>query len=189
MAAAMAPTSEPSSPPNDELTESVPPYVLDYGQFGQSAELDIIPTDYIPTAPIVWLNSREEYLPSDLAAQLQHTHVEKNGKPISGHASPLTLENLDTLNDGDKDVYLCSNDDITKDPAWLKGVRPDSNGKTNGAVSCCIVVNDKGADIVDAFYFYFYAYNQGQVIFGKELGDHVGDWCVPKLHPHHTIPL
>jgi hypothetical protein len=130
----------------------------------------------IASAPIVWLNSKEEYLPSDLAAQLTHTHPEANGGPIVDHASPLTLENVDTLNkDGGKNVYLTANDDYTKNPPWLKGVLPDANGKTNGAVSCCIIVNDKGAGIVDAFYFYFYAYNRGQTIFGKELGDHLGD--------------
>ena len=116
-------------------------------------------------------------MPSDFASQLAHTHPVIDGKPVTGHPSPLTLDNLDALNDGDKkNVYLASNDDITKDPAWLKGVRPDAHGKTNGAVSCCIVVNDKGAGIVDAFYFYFYAYSEGQTIFGKELGNHVGDW-------------
>lgn len=129
----------------------------------------------IASAPIVWLNSREEYLPSDLAAQLANTHPERDGNPI-GHASPLTLENLDTLNDGDKKNVFLSNKDYTNNPPWLKGVRPDANGKTNGAVSCCIIVNDKGAGVVDAFYFYFYAYNKGQTIFGKELGDHLGDW-------------
>jgi hypothetical protein len=129
----------------------------------------------IVSAPIVWLNSREEYLPSDLAAQLANTHPEIDGQSI-GHASPLTLENLNTLNDGDKKNVFLSNNDYTENPPWLKGVRPDANGKTNGAVSCGIVVNDKGAGIVDAFYFYFYAYNKGQTIFGKELGDHLGDW-------------
>jgi hypothetical protein len=136
----------------------------------------IFPTDRLPSAPVVWLHSQEKYLCSDFAAQVSHTNPVKNGQPITSHASPLTLENLDSLNDGDqKDVFLTSND-FTDDPAWLKGVRPDAAGKTNGAVSSCIVVNDKGAGIVDAFYFYFYAYNQGNTIFGKELGDHLGDW-------------
>jgi hypothetical protein len=128
----------------------------------------------IASAPIVWLNSKEEYLPSDFAAQLAHTYPAINGHAID-HAKPLTLENLGTLNDGDKQNVYLTNDDYTKDPPWLKGVCPDANGKTNGAVSCCIVVNDKGAGIVDAFYFYFYAYNKGQTIFGQELGDHLGD--------------
>ena len=128
------------------------------------------------SAPLVWLNSKEEYLPADFASQLAHTHPAIDHTPILGHPSPLTLDNLDTLNDGGKkNVYLTSNDDFTQNPAWLKGVRPDAKGKTSGAISCCIIVNDKGTDIVDAFYFYFYAYNRGQTIFNKELGDHVGD--------------
>src|SRR5947199_7963589 len=106
----------------------------------KSRHAEISTTDYIPSAPIVWLNSKEKYLPPDIGAQLVHTHPEINHKAVTGHPSPLTLDNLDKLNDGDKqDVYLTSNDDVTKDPAWLKGVRPDASGKTNGAVSCCII--------------------------------------------------
>jgi hypothetical protein len=142
---------------------------------------------------MVWLYSKEKYLPSDIGAQLKHTH------PAYGHNHPttpgavikdhptLTLENLDCLNafdptkdpekkgDVGNDVYLSANEDITKGPAWIEGVRPDANRKTEGAVSCCIIVNDHGTGYVDVFYMYFYAYNQGQVIFGKELGDHLGD--------------
>jgi hypothetical protein len=76
---------------------------------------------------------------------------------------------------------LSSNDDVSKNPAWIKGVRPDANGKTNGAKSCCIVVNDHGTGTFDAFYMYFYAYNQGQTVFAKELGNHVGDWSASHL--------
>ena len=128
-------------------------------------------------APLVWLYSKEEYLPSDLAAQLRHTHPCVNRVPLTGYPSPLTLDNLDSLNKlGGTEVYLTSNDDITTNPAWLNGVCPNEEGRTPGAVSACIIVNDKGNGHVDAFYLYFYAYNQGNVIFGKELGDHVGDW-------------
>ena len=131
----------------------------------------------------MYLQSKEEYLPSELETQLKHTHPvtkatkDAAGVKITDCPSPLTLNNLDALNaHGGKDVYLTSNDDVTKDPAWMKGVRPDASGKTVGAKSCCIVVNDHGTGTVDAFYMYFYAYNKGQTIFGKELGDHVGDW-------------
>ncbi|ETI23448.1 hypothetical protein G647_05250 [Cladophialophora carrionii CBS 160.54] len=128
-------------------------------------------------APIVYLQSKEEYLPSDIGSQLKHTHPVFKGSPIANCPSPLTLDNLDELNaHGGKDVFLSSNDDVSNNPGWMKGVRPDANGKTNGAKSCCIVVNDHGTGTVDAFYMYFYAYNQGQTIFAKELGDHVGDW-------------
>jgi hypothetical protein len=55
-------------------------------------------------------------------------------------------------------------------------VKPDSSGKTNGAVSCAIIVNDHGSGLVDAFYMYFYAFNYGGTYFGFTIGDHVGDW-------------
>ena len=90
--------------------------------------------------------------------------------------NPLTLNNLDTLNSAGANVYLTSVDDVTKGPAWLKGVKPNASGKTDGAVSSAIIVNDHGAGRVDAFYMYFYAYNFAPPIFGQDVGDHVGDW-------------
>lgn len=128
-------------------------------------------------APIVWLQSQDPYFPSDIGAQLSHTKPEINFAAVNGAPNPLTLDNLASLNNlGGSKIFLTSVDDITKNPAWLKGVKPDANGKTNGATSATVVVNDHGAGNVDAFYFYFYAYNQGNTVFGQELGDHVGDW-------------
>ena len=74
------------------------------------------------------------------------------------------------------DVYLTSTLDVTKAPKWLDGVVPDSSGKTNGATSCAVVINDRGAGLVDVFYMYFYAYNLGNTVLFQELGDHIGDW-------------
>lgn len=64
------------------------------------------------------------------------------------------------------DVYLTSNDDVTKNPQWIKGVKPDVNGKTNGAVTTAVIINEKGNGEVDAFYMYFYAYNYGGEVLG-----------------------
>ncbi|KAI9877838.1 MAG: hypothetical protein M1830_002674 [Pleopsidium flavum] len=136
-----------------------------------------IPSFVLKYAPLVWLQSQDPYLPSDIGAQLIHTKPEVNYTPVPGAPSPLTLDNLDSLNSlGGASIYLTSLDDITKNPSWLNGVAPDASGKTNGAVSSAIIVNDHGSGVVDAFYFYFYAYNQGNTVFGQEFGDHVGDW-------------
>ena len=111
------------------------------------------------TAPLVWLDSNEIYFPSDLGNQLVNTHPELNYTDITNGPSPLTLDNLNALNAlGGKDVYLSGNDDWTAEPAWVLGVKPDSTGKTDGAVSCAVVVHDHGNGVVDAYYFYFYAY-------------------------------
>ena len=128
-------------------------------------------------APIVWLESEDKYFPSDIATQLIHTKPEINFAPINGGPSPLTLDNLDQLNaNNGANVYLTSVDDITTNPLWLTGVKPDGSGKTNGATSCAVIVNDHGNGLVDAFYMYFYAYNWGGRVLGQDVDDHVGDW-------------
>jgi hypothetical protein len=77
-------------------------------------------------------------------------------------------------------VYLTSNEGIEALPLWFRGVPPDATtGSTGPAVSCAIVTVAKANDTLDAFYFYFYAYNQGNWVLNLpalEFGDHVGDW-------------
>jgi hypothetical protein len=112
-------------------------------------------------------------------AQILNTAPMVNFTAIDVTQSPLTLDNLDSLNsygnDG-KNVYLTSLLDVTTGPKWLNGVVPDSSGKTNDATSCALIVNDHGSGLVDVFYMYFYAYNQGNTVLFHELGDHIGDW-------------
>jgi hypothetical protein len=108
-----------------------------------------------------------------------NTHPSINLIQIDNPPSPLTLDNLDALNTYGKNgmnVYLTSNLDVTKSPKWLNGVVPDSSGKTDDAVSAAIIVNDRGAGKVDAYYMYFYAYNMGNTVLFQELGNHIGDW-------------
>lgn len=94
---------------------------------------------------------------------------------MNGYPAPLTLNNLDSLNAlGGTNVYLTSDDDITTNPSWLKGVKPDGTGKTEGATSVAIVVNDRGNGEVDAFYMYFYAFNWGGQVLDEDVDDHVG---------------
>ena len=123
----------------------------------------------------MWLYSGETYFPSDIAAQLDHTKPEVNFTVLDGYPSPLTLNNLDALNsEGGKSIYLTSDNDVTTHPAWLNGVKPDGSGKTNGATSLAVIVNDRGDGEVDVFYMYFYAYNWGGVLLGQNVDDHVG---------------
>ena len=39
-----------------------------------------------------------------------------------------------------------------------------------------LVLVDKGAGILDAFWFFFYSYNLGQTVLNIRFGNHVGDW-------------
>lgn len=130
-------------------------------------------------APLVWLDVGEANFPADIFAQVENTLPNINYTAIPDLPYSLTLDNLNYLNefrtDG-RDVYLTSTIDVTTSPKWLEGVVPDSYGRTNNAISCAIITNDRGNGQVDAFYLYFYAYNVGNTVFFRELGDHIGDW-------------
>jgi hypothetical protein len=115
-------------------------------------------------------------MPTDIKVFLDNTTPKVNFNEVSGPSKPLTQDNLNQLG---SDVYLTSNDDVTKNPTWIKGTKPDSNGKTNNAITAAVIVNDKGNGNVDAFYMYFYAYNYGGEVLGwsaLNFGNHVGDW-------------
>ncbi|KAL8931931.1 MAG: hypothetical protein Q9216_007021 [Gyalolechia sp. 2 TL-2023] len=134
--------------------------------------------DYVKSyAPLVWLHSEDKYFPSDIGAQLVHTKPEIDFAVVEGYPTPLTLDNLDSLNaNNGTEVYLTSVDDITQAPSWLNGVKPDESHQTTGAISAAIIVNDRGQGNVDAFYMYFTAYNWGGILLNNEVNQHVGDW-------------
>ena len=144
--------------------------------------------DEMVTAPLIYLHSDETYLPSDIGAQLTNTQPDLNYNPITGVPGTLTLDNLNSTLSSfpGSEVYLTSIVDPTTNPAWLNGVMPDSTGKTNGAVSCAIIINNHSSDnsgFVDVYYMYFYAFNYGTflTIFNDPvdpfpIGSHVGDW-------------
>ncbi|KIY01533.1 uncharacterized protein Z520_03085 [Fonsecaea multimorphosa CBS 102226] len=140
--------------------------------------------DTKPTpAPVAYLDSTEIYFPSSIAGQLTHTHPEDgSGNNITGAPSPLTLDNLNSLNNfasGGTDVYLTSDEGIEALPSWFRGVEPDSTGSTGPTIASLIITVSKPNNTLDAFYFYFYAYNQGNWVLNLpslEFGDHVGDW-------------
>lgn len=55
------------------------------------------------------------------------------------------------------------------------------------APAVLIVVN-KGHGIVDAFWFFFYSYNLGNVVFNVRFGNHVGDWEHTLVRFHNGKP-
>jgi hypothetical protein len=52
--------------------------------------------------------------------------------------------------------------------------KPDDSGYSKAPATLVLV--DKGSGVVDAFWFFFYAYNLGQTVLGVRFGNHVGDW-------------
>lgn len=123
----------------------------------------------------MWLHSQDTYYPGDIAAQLVHTKPEVNFEVVNGYPNPLTLDNLNALNDqGGTSVYLTSNDDVTTNPAWLNGIKPDDAGSTVGGKTAAVIVNDRGNGEVDVFYMYFYTNNWGGLLLGQNVNNHVG---------------
>ncbi|KAK1624692.1 vacuolar protein sorting-associated protein 62 [Colletotrichum phormii] len=160
---------------------------------GPAIGADLRCPDYvIQHAPLLWLHSEDPYMPSDLLTHIQHTSPALDGNPIFDVAT-LDLDNLETLNRFGDEVALTSNDDPLSYPEWIHGATPDADGRISNATPCVVVLVEKGERDLDAFYFYFYSFNEGMNISqvlepfnrmvkgektqsGMHFGDHVGDW-------------
>jgi hypothetical protein len=57
---------------------------------------------------------------------------------------------------------------------FQEDTKPDPSGYSKAPATLILV--DKGAGIVDAFWFFFYSYNLGQTVLNIRFGNHVGDW-------------
>ncbi|KAJ4865595.1 vacuolar protein sorting-associated protein 62 domain-containing protein [Trichoderma breve] len=143
------------------------------------AESSRIVPDYVTQyAPLVWLHSDDPFRPADLLQHIRHTTPATNQSSIP-NLPKLDLDNLALLNDVDTKggrIALTSNDDITGLPAWLYGSLPDESGRIANATPCVVILVEKSARDVDAFFFYFYSYDRGDTKHGMHFGDHVGDW-------------
>ncbi|RAL12164.1 uncharacterized protein BO97DRAFT_470394 [Aspergillus homomorphus CBS 101889] len=143
-----------------ELLYHLPPLAAESSLSGASTiglAATAILTCVIEYAPLVWLHSQD----------LMHTIPMVNWTSIPGSQSPLTLDDLASLNSmGNTSVYLTSKEgiDANPQPHWFYGVEPSVNGVT------------EVFGTLDAFYFYFFAYKQGNTVLGMQLGNHVGDW-------------
>ncbi|KAF9871798.1 vacuolar protein sorting-associated protein 62 [Colletotrichum karsti] len=159
----------------------------------ESAPGDRCP-DYVARhAPLIWLHSDDPFKPSDLLTHVRHTTPMLDGNPIPDLPS-LDLDNLDILNQyGEKNIALTSNDDPLTYPQWLYGEAPDADGRIHNSTPCVVVLVEKNQRDLDAFFFYFYSFNEGpnitqvleplkhivkgeKVESGMHFGDHVGDW-------------
>lgn len=112
-----------------------------------------------------------------------HTTPWLNYTPLTT-THPL-LSNLDEYNKFG-DIYLTSDDDPTNPPEWLRGDHNRPNEPKQGTgededigmstAPGVVIWTEKEGGIVDAFYFYFYSFNQGNTVAGWRFGNHVGDW-------------
>ncbi len=68
-----------------------------------------------------------------------------------------------------------------------KGRRKYQHGGRSNAPAFLIYVN-KGKGIVDAFWFFFYGFNLGNMVFNIRFGNHVGDWEHILVRFQHGVP-
>lgn len=108
---------------------------------------------------------------------LQHVVPRLNYTPITAPPPYPGLDDLSLLNTYAPFIYLTSEDDAEDHPAWLSGRYniPDKDTHYSKAPATLIWI-DKGNGIIDAFWFYFYSYNLGNIVFNVRFGNHVGDW-------------
>lgn len=112
-----------------------------------------------------------------MAIHLEHTYPAVNFTQVKGGENATTMANLDSLNAfGGENVYLTSTETIFDMPSFLAGQAPNTNTlQTENAINCVVIVVDKGAGIIDAFYMYFYTFNDGPSALGHKVGNHLGD--------------
>ncbi|KAK6359725.1 Vacuolar protein sorting-associated protein 62 [Orbilia brochopaga] len=133
-----------------------------------------VPSYVLEYAPLIHLYSKEEYWPGDIDLHLRRTVPQLNFTDVGEEA---TLDNLSLFNQYAPYIYLTSKDDPEAHPGWLSARFniPDTKTYKCDAPGTLIWV-DKGNGVVDAFWFYFYSYNLGNVVFNVRFGNHVGDW-------------
>ena len=176
------------------MKQEIPQYVFDY-------------------APLVHLYSEEQFWPCDIKEHLFHVTPELNYTPIKG-LPQLNLTNLDLLNQFAKGryVFLTSNDNVEDRPDWLGGQINIPDDYTDDAASdhaefqstmgkhpkqshgghsdapAVLLTVDKGDGIMDAFWFFFYSYNLGNIVFNIRFGNHIGDWEHTLIRFEHGKP-
>jgi len=64
---------------------------------------------------------------------------------------------------------------------------PDQAGRSSAPAFLIVVPKKDG--IVDAFWFFFYSFNQGRKVFNIRFGNHVGDWEHTLIRFQHGKPI
>ncbi|KAK2762791.1 Vacuolar protein sorting-associated protein 62 [Arachnomyces sp. PD_36] len=129
-----------------------------------------------------WLRSRVN-IPQPLPGDDEH-----NVPRAEAHAGECDGDLLDDINSpeeyrrdehdgveasaGDADFDTDPKENVT---CWPRK-RPMRGKPGKSKAPAVLIVVDKGEGIVDAFWFYFYSFNQGNEVLNIRFGNHVGDW-------------
>lgn len=152
-----------------------PPVISNPTVFQRTIKNGEIPKYAIDFSPVIQLHSKEKYYPYDINLFIRHFQITKDQFPVQKQLQ------LSTITHNDENLYMTAIEEFCNDPDWILGTKPDSKGLSDPAV---LIVVDKGNGWVDAYWFYFYAFNLGPTIKFKSInliimgpiGNHVGDW-------------
>ncbi|KAK8084821.1 hypothetical protein PG997_006092 [Apiospora hydei] len=122
--------------------------------------------------------------------------VESRPEWLHSHANIPSPFPEDEGDDGDDTIPASDHDESNVGPGesttWYElnsrypQWKPDESGHSKAPATLVLV--DKGSGIVDAFWFFFYAYNLGQTVLGMRFGNHVGDWEHCMIRFEHGMP-
>lgn len=164
---------------NEKIDKALPPPFQDPIPKRQKPipmKSSTIPDYVIKHAPIVHLYSEERYYPYDIEEYVSHFDLLTSDKQTI--QTNIDIQELQHYPDM-RSLYITAKDEFINDPEWITGKNsiPDiETGKINNAPATLIVA-DHGNGYVDAFWFYFYSFNEGPYIMGTgPYGNHIGDW-------------
>lgn len=137
-----------------------------------------IPQYVIDHCPLVHLYSEEEYLPYDIAEFVKHFDIsDRKGRIVYEGPLDINVDFVKLQGQRTRSLYFSSRDNVDSKSKWLMGHRPDYGTGYISKAPAVLIVIDKGNGWVDAYWFYFYAFNLGPYITGTGTwGSHLGDW-------------
>lgn len=181
--------SKPSDCSGDpRVLGEIPSYVLDHAPYVHLFSNE----QYWPSDISVHLNH--------IIPELNYTPI----LPSSEQPNLTDLDELNQWERG-LNVYLTSKDDVETKPDWLAsrmnipqplpgdgdtifdlGLKENISGGSRklsprrkpgkSEAPAVLIVVEKEEGIVDAFWFFFYSFNEGNKVFNIRFGSHVGDW-------------
>lgn len=118
-----------------------------------------LPPFILDHAPLSHLWSQETWFPSDVSAHLTHVVPQVN---FTNTSAAVTFGSISSFGE---DVFLTSRDPVEDQPEWMLSSENKPNQTTGRSKApATIIAVEKGAGILDAFYFYFYSFDKGNAV-------------------------
>ncbi|CAD6582351.1 MAG: Vacuolar protein sorting-associated protein 62 [Cyphobasidiales sp. Tagirdzhanova-0007] len=143
----------------------------------------VLPDFILRYAPFLYLSRTEQWWPTDVTTFFLNTSPQINFVP---YPEVPSFANLSAI---PYQAYLTADDDVQDNPAWLYNIAGQPNATAYSAAPVTIIQVPKANNTVDAFFFFFYAFNEGKEILDvSSFGNHLGDWEHVMVRFHNGSP-